>query len=298
MPPPLPSAGEDKNQIHSLEKPVQNDPIALEIQCETVTDADRQEIRHPPEGWRRLRLTLEYDGTEFAGWQVQSKGERTVQGVLEAALEPLGLFSRPIAAGRTDAGVHALAMPVHVDVQHEIPTRNVLRALNARLPDDVRVLEVVDAPDGFHARFSCQWRAYRYKIHNASVPSALERHRALWVPQKLDLDAMNAASRYLIGTHDFAAFASQEERQTVRQVYTAEWISNPQYPLEFRIVGESFLRHMIRGIVGTLLEVGLGKLQPDDVKMIIESRERSNAGPNVLPHGLYFAGADYEAWKP
>ncbi len=260
-----------------------------------MTDADRQEIRHPPEGWRRLRLTLEYDGTEFAGWQVQSKGERTVQGVLENALEPLGPSARPIAAGRTDAGVHALAMPVHVDVQHAVPAPNVLRALNARLPGDVRVLEVSDALDGFHARFSCQWRAYRYKIHNASVSSALERYRALWVPQKLDVDAMKVASSHLIGTHDFAAFATQEERQTVRQVYTAEWVPRP---LEFRIVGESFLRHMIRGIVGTLLEVGLGKLQPDDVKKILESKARSNAGPNVLPHGLYFAGAGYEAWKP
>jgi tRNA pseudouridine38-40 synthase len=274
---------------------VWNDSIVLEIQYESVTDADRREIRHPPEGWRRLRLTLEYDGTDFAGWQVQSKGERTVQGVLEAALGPLGLFSRPIAAGRTDAGVHALAMPVHVDVQHEIPVRKVLLALNARLPADVRVLQVSDAPDGFHARFSCQWRAYRYKIHNASVSSALERHRALWIPQELNVDAMNAASRHLIGTHDFAAFASQEERQTVRQVYTADWVPAP---LEFRIVGESFLRHMIRGIVGTLLEVGLNKLEPDDVKSILESRARSNAGPNVLPHGLYFAGAGYEAWKP
>ncbi len=263
-----------------------------------MTNADRREIRHPPEGWRRLRLTLEYDGTDFAGWQVQSKGERTVQGTLEAALEPLGLFSRPIAAGRTDAGVHALAMPVHVDVQYEIPARNVLRALNARLPHDVRVLQVADASDGFHARFSCKWRAYQYRVQNAPIASALQRHRMLWIPQPLNLRAMNAASRYLIGTHDFAAFATQEERQTVREVYTAEWISNPQHPLEFRIVGESFLRHMIRGIVGTIIEVGLGKLEPDDVKKIIESRERSNAGPNVLPHGLYFAGAGYEAWKP
>jgi tRNA pseudouridine38-40 synthase len=277
--------------------PVQSDVIPLKIQCQTVIDADSPELRRPPEGWRRLRLSLEYDGTDFAGWQVQSKGERTVQATLEAALMPLGPFSRPIAAGRTDAGVHALEMPVHVDVQHAIPIRNVLLALNARLPADVRVLQVVDAPEGFHARFSCRWRTYRYKIHNASVSSALERHRVLWVPQKLDLEAMNDASRHLLGAHDFAAFASREERQTVREVYSAEWISNPQYPLEFHIVGESFLRHMVRGIVGTLLDVGMNKLEPDDVKRILESRARSNAGPNVVPHGLYFAGAGYEAWS-
>ena len=268
-----------------------------------MTDANPREPHALPEGWRRLRLMLEYDGTDFAGWQVQSKGERTVQGAFEAALEPLGAFSRPIAAGRTDAGVHALRMPAHVDVGHDIPARNVLRALNSRLPPDVRVLEVSEAQEGFHARFSCQWRAYRYRVHNAPIASALERHRALWVPQKLNVDAMNAAAVHLIGQHDFSAFATQEERQTVRQVHAAEWISGAwisgaQSPLEFRITGESFLRHMVRSIVGTLLEVGLGKLEPDGLHRILESRARANAGPNVVPHGLYFSGAGYEAWKP
>ncbi len=268
-----------------------------------MTDAIPREPHVLPEGWRRLRLMLEYDGTDFAGWQVQSKGERTVQGALEAALEPLGMASRPVAAGRTDAGVHALEMPVHVDVGHDIPARSVLRALNSRLPPDVRILEASDAQAGFHARFSCQWRAYRYRVQNAPIASALERHRALWVPQRLDVDAMNAAAIYLVGAHDFSAFATQEERQTVRQVYAAEWtsgarISDAQSPLEFRITGESFLRHMVRGIVGTLLEVGLGKLEPEGLRRILESRARANAGPNVVPHGLYFSEAGYEAWKP
>lgn len=262
-----------------------------------MTDIDWREPHALPEGWRRLRLTLEYDGTDFAGWQVQAKGERTVQGVLETALVPLGPCSRPVAAGRTDAGVHALWMPAHIDVQHAIPARNVLRALNSRLPPDVRVLEVADAPEGFHARFSCQWRAYRYRVQNAPIASALDRYRALWVPQKLDLEAMNAAAGHLIGRHDFAAFATREERQTVREVYAARWISTPRDPCEFRLVGESFLRHMVRGIVGTLLEVGLGKLEPDGIKRILESRARANAGPNVVPHGLYFADAGYEAWR-
>lgn len=277
---------------------MQNGAVRLELEYQPVTEAAPPEIRHPPEGWRRLRLSLEYDGTNFAGWQVQAKGERTVQGVLETALEPLGAFSRPVAAGRTDAGVHALEMHAHVDVRHAIPAQKVLRALNARLPDDVRVLQVSDAPEGFHARFSCRWRAYRYRVHNAPIASALERHRALWIPQKLDLEAMNAASSHLLGTHDFAAFATQEERQTVREVYAAAWTSDSREQLEFRIVGESFLRHMIRGIVGTLVEVGFNKLEPEALKRILESRARSNAGPNVAPHGLYFAGAGYAPWSP
>jgi tRNA pseudouridine38-40 synthase len=273
---------------------------------ETVASNPSLEIREAlrvPEGWRRLRFDLEYDGTDFAGWQVQAQGERTVQGVLETAFAPLGPSGRPIAAGRTDAGVHALRMTAHVDVQFDIPAPKILRALNSRLPADVRVVSCADAPEGFHARFSCAWRSYRYRILNAPTASALHRHRALWIPHRLEVGPMRDATRALVGLHDFAAFATQEERQTVRQLFACSVRSVPtvlgregQHFVEVRLTGESFLRHMVRGIVGTLLEVGFGKLDSGEVQAVLESRDRAKAGPNVAPYGLFFERAGYEPW--
>ncbi len=254
-------------------------------------------------GWRRLRLHLEWDGTNFSGWQAQAKGERTVQGVLEEALETLGEFVRPVAAGRTDAGVHALEMPLHVDVAFGIRPENVRRALNTRLPSDVRALSCIETDEDFHARFSCHWRSYAYRIQNSPTASALERNRALWVPQRLEVAPMRHAAQHLIGHFDFAAFATQEERQTEREVYAcdvrsigAPFSKNTDF-IEVRIIGKSFLRHMVRGIVGTLLEVGLGKLASSDISQVIESKNRAQAGRNVSPHGLYFVRAGYEPWQ-
>jgi tRNA pseudouridine38-40 synthase len=257
-----------------------------------------------PAGWRRLRLTLEWDGTGFNGWQVQSQGERTIQGVLEAALQPLGEAGRPMAAGRTDTGVHALEMPVHVDVGFQLSTISILRALNSRLPEDVRVLHCEEVGSDFHARFSCRWRSYSYRIFNSPIPSALERHRALWVPQRLEVAPMRNAAQHLVGLFDFAAFATKEERQTVREVYACDVRAIPtrhrreelRY-IEVNITGESFLRHMVRGIVGTLLEVGIGKTESAEVLRVLESRDRAQAGPNVSPHGLYFAKGGYEPFQ-
>lgn len=253
--------------------------------------------------WRRLRLMLEWDGSDFHGWQVQAKGERTIQGALEAALEPLGEFSRPMAAGRTDTGVHALEMTVHVDVGFTISTENIHKALNARLPPDIRVLQCVETDQNFHARFSCCWRSYSYRILNTPTASALERTRALWIPYRLEVAPMRHAARHLIGRFDFAAFATQEERQTEREVLACEvravsapFARNAEF-IEIRVIGESFLRHMVRGIVGTLLEVGGGKLQSDDVLRVLESRDRGQAGKNVAAHGLYFVKAGYNPWQ-
>ncbi len=256
-----------------------------------------------PSGWRRLRLHLEWDGTDFHGWQAQSQGERTVQGVLEAALEPLGAFNRPMAAGRTDTGVHALEMPIHIDAGFSLSAQSTLKALNARLPPDVRVLSCVEMDENFHARFSCHWRSYSYRILNTPTASALERSRALWVPYRLEVAPMRHAAQHLIGRFDFAAFATKEERQTVREVLFCEVravaapFSRGADFIEIRIIGESFLRHMVRGIVGTLLEVGGGKLQSEDVLRILESRDRGQAGSNVPPHGLYFVKAGYTPWQ-
>jgi tRNA pseudouridine38-40 synthase len=271
-----------------------------------MPDNPNHTAEHParlPVGWRRLRMLLEWDGTAYHGWQAQSQGERTIQGALESALEPLGAFSRPMAAGRTDAGVHALEMPVHIDVGFGLPPESVLKALNARLPPDVRVLFCAEADPDFHARFSCHWRSYIYRIQNTPTSSALDRHRALWFSQRLEVAPMRHAAEHLVGRFDFAAFATKEERQTEREVLSCEVravsapFSRGQEFIEVRIVGESFLRHMVRGIVGTLLEVGIGKLSSGDVLRVLESKDRGMAGPNVPAHGLYFLKAGYSPWQ-
>ncbi|ACO47326.1 tRNA pseudouridine(38-40) synthase TruA [Deinococcus deserti] len=248
----------------------------------------------PPAGYRRLRLTLAWDGGPYAGWQSQPNAP-SVQDTLHAAFGRLGSGAfRPVAAGRTDAGVHAEAMPVHVDVPggFRVPAPKLARALNAWLPPSVSVLEAFDAPAGFHARFSCTERRYVYRLLVSSQRHPLWHGRALHLPGALDAGAMNAAATYLTGTHDFAAFATQEDRQTVRELRVLRVV--PEGPVwEVQVTGESFLRHMVRGLVGTLLLCGQGKLEPLAVRDVLAHRQRSQAGANVPAYGLYFTGASY-----
>lgn len=248
----------------------------------------------PPEGFVRLRLTVAWDGAAYAGWQFQP-GAPSVQDALHRALLRLtpDVF-RPVAAGRTDAGVHAEAMPVHVDVPagFGVPLPRLARALNAWLPPTLAVLDVAAAPPGFHARFSCTERRYVYRLLRAPQRCPLWAGRALHVPGELDAAAMNAAAARLTGTHDFAAFATQEDRQTVRELRGLSVV--PGHPVwEIHVAGESFLRHMVRGLVGTLLLVGAGRLEAAAVTDILASRRRARAGANVAAHGLYFSGASY-----
>ncbi|MFC4424695.1 tRNA pseudouridine(38-40) synthase TruA [Deinococcus navajonensis] len=248
----------------------------------------------PPDGYRRLRLSVAWDGAPYVGWQSQP-GAPSVQDTLYGALDHLGTgVLRPVAAGRTDSGVHAEAMPVHVDVPEgfRIPAGRLARALNAWLPPSVAVLEAHDAPAGFHARFSCTERRYTYRLLVSSQRHPLWQGRALHVPGPLDPQAMNAAAARLTGTHDFAAFATQEDRQTVRELRVLRVV--PGDPVwEVQVAGESFLRHMVRGLVGTLLLCGQGKLSPEEVGRVLADRQRSQAGANVPAGGLYFTGASY-----
>lgn len=224
-----------------------------------------------------------------------------MQDTLRAAFLRLGAedAARAVAAGRTDAGVHAAAMPAHVDVPEtfRVPLPRLARALNAHLPPSVSVLEAVPAPPGFHARFSCTERRYAYQLLCAPQRHPLWTGRALHLPGPLDVPAMNAAAVWLLGTHDFAAFATQEDRQTVREVRVLEVVPTDPVPCgqlyEVRVAGESFLRHMVRGLVGTLLLVGQGRLRPEEVSNILAGRKRARAGANVPAHGLTFTGATY-----
>jgi tRNA pseudouridine38-40 synthase len=249
----------------------------------------------------RLKLTLEYDGTHFHGWQLQAKtGERTVQGVLQEAFTKLpGEHSSIKAAGRTDAGVHALAMVAHIDTTTTIPNKKLTMALNAHLPEDVRVYDIQNVSDDFDAQFDCLYRRYIYKMKLARdnfQSTALERYGVVFLYQDLDITAMQQAAKNFEGTHDFASLATQETRETTRTVYLCELEHNGR-ELNLHIVADGFLRNMVRAVVGTLLEVGKGKRNSNDIKRVLESKNRSQAGKNAPAHGLYFVEAGYKSWE-
>lgn len=248
---------------------------------------------------RRVRLTLEFDGTGFKGWQRQAAGERTVQGEIEAAFSRLpGEHGTVNAAGRTDAGVHALAMVAHCDTTSAIPDERLRLALNAHLPRDVVVLALETTEPSFEAQFHCLYRRYLYRlrvVRDDPRRLAIDRHRVLPVFRRLDVGAMREATRRLLGRHDFAAFATQETRTTVREVYLCD-LREEAGELRLHVAADGFLRNMVRTMVGTLLWVGKGKLSPDDVSDVLASGDRSRAGHNVGPQGLYFVEAGYRPW--
>ena len=248
---------------------------------------------------RRLRLRLEYDGSAFKGWQRQPTDERTVQGALEAAFAALpGRHGAVHAAGRTDTGVHALAMVAHVDTTSAIPEHKLRLALNAHLPRDVVVLEVQRAAPEFEAQYDCLYRRYLYRLrqmrHDARG-AALHRQRCLAVFATLDVDAMRAATAAFVGEHDFAALATRETRSTRRTVHMCD-LRDEHGELRLHVAADGFLRSMVRTLVGTLLSVGKGALAVDDVPAVLASGDRARAGRNVPPQGLYFVEAGYEPW--
>ena len=254
----------------------------------------------PPPGHVRYRLEAQWDGTNFVGWQSQP-GQRSVQDTLQGALETLApnlpaVALRPVAAGRTDTGVHAENMTLHWDISDglKLPPERLIRALNGQLPPDVSVLSLEVAAPDFHARYSCVARSYVYRVLNTPQRRPLWQDRALHVPQPLNLEAMQQAAGRLVGDHDFAAFATREERQTRRTLHCLD-VQQRGELIEFYLHGESFLRQMVRCLVGTLLLVGRGELTPENVSAILASKNRARAGPNVSPRGLYFSGASYTA---
>ena len=254
---------------------------------------------------RRLKLTLEYDGTDFFGWQVQARtGERTVQGVVQEAWAKLpGTHTSLRAAGRTDAGVHALAMVAHLDTDTPVEEADLTRALNAHLPPDVRVLNVVGVAPTFDAQYDCRYRRYLYRLRftqKNAAGAALDRFRVLHLFQDMDVTAVQRAARHFEGMRDFSALATQETRSRERTVYLcrldSDGSNNNSRDVTLHIAADGFLRGMVRAVVGTLLEVGTGRLTPDEVLEVLDSKDRARAGKNVPPHGLYFVEAGYEAW--
>lgn len=246
----------------------------------------------------KFMALVEYDGTNYHGWQLQ-KGVPTIQAGLEKALERIvGAPTRVHAAGRTDAGVHAKGQVIHFLTAWSRSTEELERGCNAVLPSDIVIRDLRIAAEGFHARHSARSKTYVYKIFNRPLRSALQRLYTLHVPNTLNIGAMREAAAHLIGSHDFAAFGAPTDgtTSTVREMLDASWEeSDAEGIVSFSIHGTGFLRYMVRSLVGTLLQVGTGKIDPETFLDVLRSRERSRSGPTAPPQGLCLMSVEYAA---
>lgn len=245
---------------------------------------------------RNIMLTLEYDGTDWHGWQVQQNA-RTIQGELEQALAKItGEAIRLTGSSRTDAGVHALGQVCNFRTTSRIPLERIPFALNANLPASIVVRAAKAVPAEFHARFQASGKRYKYKIRNSHIPSALQRNFCWRVPGQLDLTAMQQAASFLQGRHDFKAFqaAGSPVTNTVRNLICLRVTRTSCTDLAICAIGDGFLYNMVRILVGTLVQVGLGKRLASDMPLILSQRDRLLAGPTAPPHGLYLEKVYYE----
>ena len=237
----------------------------------------------------RLKLTLEYDGTNFHGWAAQP-GLRTIEGAVREALAVFPFHDGLAVAGRTDTGVHALGNVVSVDVEGGPPAGRVAEAINAALPDDVAVVAAEEAAADFNARHSARSRSYRYRIWRRRESSPFEHRRSWWYPRPLEEELLAVAADLLVGEHDFRAFTPTEtQHQSFRRSVTSAAWHRRADALEFEITANSFLRHMVRTLVGTMLQ-----LPPERIAPLLEGRARSEAGPTAPPWGLYLTSVAYD----
>jgi tRNA pseudouridine38-40 synthase len=246
---------------------------------------------------RRIRIELTYDGTDFHGWQVQPNLP-TIQGTLEAIIESMeGARVSVAGSGRTDAGVHALAQVAAFSIRNPIPVANLKRAMNRLLPPDIRVTRVEEVDPNFHPRFDAKAKTYEYRIFRAELVPPFERRYVYHHPYPLRVQDMIAAARLLEGEHDFTAFAAADERDSagaskVRRVFSSRLEELPDR-LAYRVRGSGFLKHMVRNIVGVLLEVGKGNLGQAEVLRRLETGSRIAAGPTAPARGLFLIGVEY-----
>ncbi len=254
---------------------------------------------------RNVRLLIQYDGTTYSGWQVQP-GAVTIQGLVETSLKKItGEDSNVIAAGRTDAGVHALGQVACFKTSSRLALDILQNALNAHLPQDIRIMGADEAQESFHARFSACRKSYVYLVSTDRIISPF-LHRYVWrLPYSLDLDAMSKSISCLIGTHDFSAFRGSgcAAKTTVRTIFESSIETHESldfmtlrlsgHIVRFRFEGDAFLRHMVRNMVGTVIESGKGRMKPEDIVMIMEGRDRRCAGPTAPAQGLFLEKISY-----
>ena len=248
-----------------------------------------------------VKLTIAYDGSDFHGWQLQP-GLPTIQGALHDAIRQI--TQEPITihgASRTDAGVHALGQAAHFKTHSTLDAQEIQRGLNALLPPTVRVVAAQEVGQDFHARWLAQGKTYRYRIYRGEVLPPFDHRRVFHYPWPLDEAAMSAAARAFEGQHDFSSFAAStgseeddKDRDMQRIIHSSEIVRDPNHDeIAYVVRGRSFLRYMVRKIVGTLIEVGKGRLAPTDIPEIFAARDRSRSGPTVPPEGLYLVALEY-----
>jgi tRNA pseudouridine38-40 synthase len=244
---------------------------------------------------RNIRLLIEYDGTNYQGWQVQAEGP-TVQGMIEEKLARItGETIQLIGSGRTDSGVHAFGQVANFKTRSQLGVDSIQKALNSLLPPDVVIQRAEEVEEVFHARRDAKSKLYEYRILNRSLRSAFRREYAWHISQKLDLEEMKKATQILIGEHDFSSFRSvgTPTRTATRRVIRAEWKQGREGLIRFEIEANGFLKQMVRALVGTLVEVGRGKIDSRELQKILESKDRKVAGPTAPAHGLFLKEVKY-----
>lgn len=247
------------------------------------------------EAMRTIKLLIEYDGTNYFGWQLQPQ-KPTIQGTIEEKWKQItGEKIHLVGSGRTDAGVHAIGQVAHFKTQSLLSLKAIQRALNSLLPPDIVIKEVKEMESDFHARKMAKRKVYEYRILNTPLPSVFHRGYVWHVPQPLDLEKVKRATPILIGKHDFSSFRSTgtPTKTAIREVYRAEWRRNSYGLIRFEIEANGFLKQMVRAIVGTLVEVGRGKIAVEDFQKILDSKDRRQSGPTAPAHGLFLKEVKY-----
>ena len=245
---------------------------------------------------RNIKLTIEYDGKEFNGWQKQPN-KLNIQGNIEQAIklvtgEEVELF----ASGRTDAGVHAFGQVANFKTNSLIPIEKIPIALNTNLKKSIRIVEAEEVDERFHSRLSCKRKTYRYVINNSSCESAIYRNLETYIPIKLDVNKMKEAAKYFEGEHDFKSFKASgtSSKSSVRIIYELEILEKANDRIYIEVTGNGFLYNMVRIISGTLVDVGLGKIKPEEIQEIIDCKDRNKAGKTLPAHGLFLMNVEYD----
>lgn len=244
---------------------------------------------------KNIRLTIEYDGKDFNGWQKQPN-KLNIQGEIERAIEEItGEKVDLIASGRTDAGVHALAQMANFKTNSNLPVKKYPIALNTKLKKSIRIQKAEEVEEDFHSRYHCKQKTYRYVINNSEQGSSIYRNLEYFVPNKLNVEKMQEAVKYFEGEHDFKAFKASgtSSKSSVRIIYKAK-VEKQGDRIIIELTGNGFLYNMVRIIAGTLVDVGLEKIEPDEIPEIIENGERSRAGKTLPPQGLYLVKVEYQ----